>query len=152
VLYTRRPDVLRQTFSLAAEYLRTTDTAEVNFMDYGLQLGRRFRALKLWLVLEHYGLDHLRAVIREQIGYAQRLAAELQKRDDIELIAPQNFSVVVFRKKSGDEETMALLERINASGKLFVSHTKLGGKYGIRVAIGNGATTWQHVARVIEFL
>ena len=152
VLYTRRPDVLRHTFSLAAEYLRTTDTAEVNYMDYGLQLGRRFRALKLWMILEHYGLERLRTVIREQIGFAQRLTAELLKRDDVELLAPQNFSVVVFRLKSGDDDTMALLERINASGKLFVSHTKLRDKYGIRVAIGNGATEWRHVEQILAFL
>ena len=152
VLYTRKPDVLRQTFSLVPEYLKTTDSAEVNYMDYGLQLGRRFRALKLWLVLEHYGLYQLRSVIREQIGFAKRLATELQKRDDVELLAPQMFSVVVFRKKGSDEENMALLERINASGKLFVSHTKLRDRYGIRVAIGNGATEWKHVAQILDFL
>ena len=152
VLYTRQPDMLRETFSLVPEYLKTTDTAEVNYMDYGLQLGRRFRALKLWMVMEHYGIDRIRAVIRDQVGFAERLAAELQKRDDVELLAPQSFSVVVFRKKGSDEENAALLERINASGNLFVSHTKLKGKYGIRVAIGNGATEWGHVARILEFL
>jgi len=152
VLYTRKPDVLRQTFSLIPEYLKTTDTAEVNYMDYGLQLGRRFRALKLWMVMEHYGMERLRAVIRDHVGFAERLAAELQKRDDIELLAPQMFSVVVFRKRSGDEATQRLLDRMNASGRLFVSHTRLKNKLGIRVAIGNGATRWEHVARVLEFL
>jgi aromatic-L-amino-acid decarboxylase len=150
VLYTRRPEVLRETFSLVPEYLKTTDTAEINYMDYGLQLGRRFRALKLWMVMEHYGLERMRAVIRDQIGFANRLAEELQKRDDVELLAPPSFSVVVFRKKN--EDTMALLERINASGEVFVSHTKLGEKYGIRVAIGNGATEWRHVEKILSFL
>jgi aromatic-L-amino-acid decarboxylase len=152
VLYTRKPDVLRETFSLVPEYLKTPDSAEINYMDYGLQLGRRFRALKLWMVMEHYGLERLRNVIRDQVGFAQRLAGELQKRDDIELLAPQMFSVVVFRKKSGDEETQAVLERMNASGRLFVSHTRLKGKLGIRVAVGNGATEWEHVERVLSFL
>jgi aromatic-L-amino-acid/L-tryptophan decarboxylase len=152
VLYTRKPDVLRETFSLVPEYLKTPDSAEINYMDYGLQLGRRFRALKLWMVMEHYGLERLRNVIRDQIGFAKRLADELQKRDDVELLAPQMFSVVVFRKKSGDDETQAVLERMNASGRLFVSHTRLKGKLGIRVAIGNGATEWKHVERVISFL
>ncbi len=152
VLYTRRPDVLRQTFSLVPEYLKTTDTAEVNYMDYGLQLGRRFRALKMWMVMEHYGLERIRKVIRDQVEFANRLAAELAKRDDIELLAPPSFSVVVFRKKGTDEDNMRLLERINESGKLFVSHTKLRHKYGIRVAIGNGATEWRHVAQILEFL
>jgi len=162
VLYTRKPDVLRQTFSLIPEYLKTSDSAEVNYMDYGLQLGRRFRALKLWMVLEHYGTERVCAVIRGHVGCAQRLASELIKRDDIELLAPQSFSVVVFRKvvRNGDsideaaseQATSELLERMNASGRLFVSHTRLRNRYGIRVAIGNGATQWEHVARVLEFL
>ena len=151
VLYTRKPDVLRETFSLVPEYLKTPDTAEINYMDYGLQLGRRFRALKLWMVFEHYGIERLRNVIRDQIGFAKRLAEELLKIDGVELLAPQSFSVVVFRKGS-DEETAAIMERMNASGQLFVSHTKLKGKYGIRVAIGNGATEWRHVERVLSFV
>lgn len=152
VLYTRKPNVLRETFSLVPEYLTTTDTAEINYMDYGLSLGRRFRALKLWMVMEHYGLERMRAVIREQIAFAQRLTAELLQRDDIELVAPQMFSVVVFRKKASDEENAALMERLNASGKLFVSHTKLRGRYGIRVALGNGATEWRHVQQLLDLL
>ena len=158
VLYTKHPEVLRETFSLVPEYLKTTDSAEVNYMDYGLQLGRRFRALKLWMIMEHYGLERMRAVIRGHVGYAKRLAEELQQRDDVELIAPQMFSVVVFRKVvRGDEAaseraTMEAMERMNASGRLFVSHTKLRGKYGIRVAIGNGATEWEHVKRVLDYL
>jgi aromatic-L-amino-acid decarboxylase len=151
VLYTRKPEVLRQTFSLVAEYLKTTDTAEINYMDYGLQLGRRFRALKLWYVMEHYGLERLRAVIRDHVRHAERLARELSARPGVEMMT-QSFSVVVFRLTAGDEATMALMERMNASGRLFVSHTRLRDRYGIRVAIGNGATEWEHVARVLEFL
>lgn len=150
VLYTRRPEVLRETFSLVPEYLKTTDTAEINYMDYGLQLGRRFRALKLWLVLEHYGVERLREVIRGHVGLAERLAGELRKREDVEVMA-QSFSVVVFRLRAGDEATMALLEGYNASGKLFVSHTKLNGLYCVRVAIGNGATEWRHVEELLRF-
>lgn len=150
VLYTRRPEVLRETFSLVPEYLKTTDSAEINYMDYGIQLGRRFRALKLWLVLEHYGLEHLRSVIREHVAFAERLASELRKRDGVTVIS-QSFSVVVFKLRT-DEETIAALERINASGQLFVSHTRLRGDYAIRVAIGNGATEWKHVARILEYV
>ena len=162
VLYTRKPDMLRHTFSLIPEYLKTTDTAEVNYMDYGLQLGRRFRALKLWMVMEHYGIDRMRAVIRDHVAFAERLASELTKNGDIELLAPQSFSVVVFRKvvrangkideAASEKATAELLDRMNATGRLFVSHTKLRNRYGIRVAIGNGATEWQHVARILEFL
>lgn len=151
VLYTRRPDVLRATFSLVPEYLRTTDAAEINYMDYGIQLGRRFRALKLWMVLEHYGLERLRGVIREQIGFASRLAEELRRREDVQVLA-HSFSVVVFRLKAGEDATAALLERMNADGKLFVSHTKLRGDYAIRVAIGNGATEWRHVEQILSSL
>jgi aromatic-L-amino-acid decarboxylase len=150
VLYTRRPEVLRETFSLVPEYLKTTDSAEINYMDYGLQLGRRFRALKLWLVLEHYGLDHLRDVIRGHVQLAERLAGELRKRDEVEVVS-QSFSVVVFRLRAGDDATLALLERYNASGKLFVSHTKLRDQYCVRVAIGNGATEWRHVEELLRF-
>ncbi len=163
VLYTRKPDVLRETFSLVPEYLKTTDSAEVNFMDYGLQLGHRFRALKLWYLFEHYGIERIQRIIRQHIADAARLAAELQKRDDVELIAPQNLSVVVFRKivrdaagaideAASERASVEALERMNASGRLFVSHTRLRGRYGIRVAIGNGATEWEHVARVLEYL
>ncbi|HSY49392.1 MAG TPA: pyridoxal-dependent decarboxylase [Thermoanaerobaculia bacterium] len=163
VLYTRKPEVLRETFSLVPEYLKTTDSAEVNFMDYGLQLGHRFRALKLWYLFEHYGIERIQAVIRGHIADAARLATELQKRDDVELIAPQSLSVVVFRKivlnvdgaideAASERASIEALERMNASGRLFVSHTRLRGRYGIRVALGNGATEWEHVARVLEYL
>jgi aromatic-L-amino-acid decarboxylase len=165
VLYTRHPEVLRSAFSLAETpaYLTLTDTAEVNYMDYGLQLGRRFRALKLWFLFEHYGIARMQSVIRQHVAYAARLAAELQSRQDIELLAPQSLSVVVFRKivrgangevdEAGSEHaSVEAIDRMNATGRVFVSHTRLRGHYGIRVAIGNGATEWEHVARVLEYL
>ena len=151
VLYTRKPDVLKETFSLVAEYLKTTDTAEINYMDYGLQLGRRFRALKLWFVLEHYGLEHIQAVIRQHVDFAARLAEELRAKPNVELLT-QSLSVVVFRLRDGDDATMQLMERMNATGRLFVSHTKLRGQYAIRVALGNGATEWRHVEQILSFL
>ena len=163
VLYTRRPDVLKETFSLVPEYLKTTDSAEINYMDYGLQLGRRFRALKLWMVIEHYGIEHLQDVIRGHIAMARRLGENLEAREDVELLAPQSMGVVVFRKivrdSSGGVDEMAserltsdLLSTMNASGKLFVSHTRLRDRYGIRVAVGNGATKWEHLEALLKFL
>lgn len=164
VLFTSRPEVLKQTFSLVPEYLKTSQGDEViNYMDYGLQLGRRFRALKLWLVLQHYGLERLRAVIRDHVRFAERLTEALQSRQGIELLAPQSLSVVVFRRveknaagqideQTSEKLTMELLETMNASGVLFVSHTRLRDRYGIRVAIGNGATEWRHVERILSFL
>jgi aromatic-L-amino-acid decarboxylase len=163
VLYTRKPDVLRTAFAVAEvpAYLTLTDSAEVNYMDYGLQLGRRFRALKLWMIFEHYGVERLRNVIRDQIGFASKLGAELAQRDGIELLSKPSFSVVVFRRvvrdtngsvdeAASERVTTELIARMNDSGRLFVSHTRLRGHYGIRVAIGNGATEWQHVARILE--
>ena len=160
VLYTRRPEILRETFSLVPEYLRTGEgEGVINYMDYGLQLGRRFRALKLWMVLEHYGVEHLRETIKRHIAFAQQLAEKIAARSDMELLAPQSLSVVVFRRvvrdqtgdtdeEASDRATQVLLERINASGDVFVSHTKLRGRYAIRVAIGNGATEWRHLERI----
>src|SRR5688500_18753513 len=118
-------------------------------MDYGLQLGRRFRALKLWMVMEHYGLERMRDVIRGHVQMAERLAEELRKREDVEVLS-QSMSVVVFRLRAGDAATSELMQRMNDSGKLFVSHTKLRDQYGIRVAIGNGATEWRHVDQLLQ--
>ncbi|HJW92544.1 MAG TPA: aminotransferase class I/II-fold pyridoxal phosphate-dependent enzyme [Thermoanaerobaculia bacterium] len=151
VLYTRKPDVLKETFSLVAEYLKTTDSAEINYMDYGLQLGRRFRALKLWMVFEHYGLDRIQSMIRQHVDFATRLAGELRKKPSVEVLT-QNLSVVVFRLREGDDATMQMMEKMNATGRLFVSHTKLRGQYAIRVALGNGATEWRHVEQILAFL
>lgn len=164
VLYTRRPEVLKETFSLVPEYLKTTESSPViNYMDYGVQLGRRFRALKLWMVLEHYGTRRLGEMIGQHAGYARRLAEIIRSKPDYELVAPQMFSVVVFRKTvrradgsidevASEQASADLLERMNASGDLFVSHTKLHGRYGIRVAIGNGATQWKHIERIVAHL
>jgi aromatic-L-amino-acid decarboxylase len=151
VLYTRKPEVLRETFSLVAEYLKTTDGAQINYMDYGLQLGRRFRALKLWMIFEHYGVDRMAQIVRQHVDFAVRLADELRQRPDVEVMS-QSLSVLAFRLTAGDEATMAAMEKMNATGRLFVSHTKLRGHYAIRVAIGNGATEWRHVAQVLELL
>jgi len=163
VLFTSRPDMLKETFSLIPEYLKTGESEVINYMDYGLQLGRRFRALKLWMVLEHYGVTKLQQTISNHVAFAERLAAELTKRDDVALLAPQSLSVVVFRKivkndageiddQASEVATSLLLETINASGKIFVSHTRLRDVYGIRVAIGNGATEWRHVEEILTFL
>lgn len=164
VLYTRRPEVLKETFSLVPEYLRTNVTSPViDYMDYGVQLGRRFRALKLWMVLEHYGTKRLGEMIAQHVGFARRLAEIITSKPGYELVAPQMFSVVVFRKvvraadgsvddAASEQASSELMERMNASGDLFVSHTKLHGKYAIRVAIGNGATEWKHLERIVRHL
>ena len=163
VLYTRRPDMLKETFSLIPDYLKTAESEVVNYMDYGLQLGRRFRALKLWMVLEHYGTERLGEVIASHVGLAEDLARHIEMTPGFELAAPQSLSVVVFRKvvigadgevdeQASERANEELMVRINESGRAFVSQTRLRGRYVLRVAIGNGATRQEHVDRLKEFL
>jgi aromatic-L-amino-acid decarboxylase len=144
--YTRKPEILRQAFSLVPEYLRTAeDPRAVNYMDYGVQLGRRFRALKLWFIMRHYGRDGIAGLVRAHIGYAQRLAALIREHPDFELSAPTPFSLICFRCRGSDDDNRALLETVNSSGKAFLSHTVLNGKFVLRLAIGNLGTQWEDV-------
>ncbi|MGD0620405.1 MAG: pyridoxal-dependent decarboxylase [Bryobacteraceae bacterium] len=149
--YTRHPEVLRRAFSLVAEYLKTPDRA-VNLMDYGVQLGRRFRALKLWFVMRYFGRERIAAIIREHCEFARRFAGLLEEDGRFEIFAPVRFSVVCFRLKDAEERNRALLEAINASGIAFLSHTVLNGTYVLRLAVGNVRTTWQDIQRVWDFM
>jgi aromatic-L-amino-acid decarboxylase len=148
VLYCRDMDVLRAAFSLTPEYLKTSEADSVkNLMDTGIQLGRRFRSLKLWMVLRHFGAEGLRARLAEHIRLARVFAEWVDASPDFERAAPAPFSVVCFRARGSDQLNETLLERLNGSGELFLSHTKLDGRYTLRLAIGNLHTTQQHVAR-----
>jgi aromatic-L-amino-acid decarboxylase len=151
LLWTSRPDEFRQAFSLVPEYLRTPEDAYA-LSEYGPALGRRFRSLKLWAVLRCYGADGLRAIQREHIRLAQLFAGWVADDPDWELVAPQRFSLVVFRRNGSDEENEAILERANRSGEIFLSHTKLNGRYVMRLAIGNARTTEDDVRRAWEVL
>jgi aromatic-L-amino-acid decarboxylase len=157
LLYTRRPDDLKRAFSLVAEYLRTNESDVVNLMDYGLSLGRRFRALKLWMVLRAYGQEGLARMIKGHIDAAHWLAAQIDREPDWERLAPVPFSTVCFRHAPAgiadlEAHNTRILDAVNASGAAFLSHTKLNGVYALRVAIGNQATTQEHVARLWEQL
>ncbi len=153
VLYTRRPDILRRAFSLVPEYLRTAeDPRATNFMDYGVPLGHRFRALKLWFVLRYYGREGLAQIIRSHVGWAQDLATQIDAHPSFERTAPTPFSTVCFRYKGTDEENRQILERVNASGQIFLSHTVLRGQYSLRLAIGNMQTTRDHVQLAWELV
>ncbi len=164
VLYCRHMEVLRRAFSLVPEYLKTPEAAGVrNLMDTGIQLGRRFRALKLWMVMRHFGADGLRARIAEHIRLAQVFAGRVADSPDFELLAPVPFSVVCFRavtrdgSASGDESGVDLLnqrilEMVNRGGEVFLSHTRLNGVFAIRLAIGNLRTTEDHIGRAWELL
>ena len=145
-LYCRRPEMLKRAFSLTPDYLKTAEGDSVtNTMEYTLQLGRRFRALKLWMILRHYGVEGLRSVIREHIRLAKLFEDLVRSDARYEIVAPVLFSTVCFRLKAGDAETQAMIDRVNATGKAFISHTSLNGKLTARLAIGNGRTTEEHV-------
>ena len=163
VLFTRRPDVLRQTFTLIPAYLRTSEQNVTNYMDYGLQLGRRFRALKLWMVMSHYGLEHMRSVIRNHMELAKRMEESLRSRPGIEIVSAASMGVVCFRllARGGDEVgsggesdrlTAAFVERVNASGEAFLGTTALRGRTAARLAIGHGQTEWAHLERILRHL
>ena len=151
VLYTSKPEILRAAFSLVPEYLTTpADPRMINLMDYGIPLGRRFRALKLWFVLRAFGRQGLSAVIRNQIQIAQELAAWIRASAGFELMAPVPFSVVCFRYLGTDQQNEELLAQINAESGCYLSHTVLRGRYVIRIAIGNLGTKREHIERLWE--
>jgi aromatic-L-amino-acid/L-tryptophan decarboxylase len=146
LLWSRKPEALRAAFSLVPEYLRTSDEAE-SLSDYGPALGRRFRSLKLWTVLRCYGREGLQARIREAIRLAELFESWVRDEPGWEVSAPRHFSLVCFQHAGTDEENEAIVERVNRSGELFLSHTRLNGRYVIRLAIGNERTTEEDVRR-----
>jgi len=138
--FSRRPDDLRNAFSLVPEYLRVSEDV-VSLSEYGMPLGRRFRALKLWAVLRCHGRDGLQAIIREHIRLATLFEEWVRDEPGWELCAPRHFSLVCFRHEGSDEANEALLERVNATGEVFLSHTRLDGRFVLRLAVGNARTT-----------
>lgn len=161
VLWTAHPAVLRRTFSLTPAYLQT-DEQEIalSYSDYSFQLGRRFRALKLWFVMRAFGVEGLAARVRHHCALATTFASWVQAHPEWEVVAPVPMSVVCFRHRPAgmtDERALeahnaAILERVNASGEVFLSHTKLGDRYALRVAIGNLRTTEAHLATAWRLL
>jgi aromatic-L-amino-acid/L-tryptophan decarboxylase len=163
VFYTRKPGVVKAAFSLVPEYLRNTESAgdEVpNLMDYGTSLGRRFRSLKLWMIMRYFGQEGLAARIREHVRLGQLFAQWVDDSPTFERMAPSPFSTVCFRahpRGMDDEPQLEVLNervmnRINAHGRFFLSHTKLNGKFTIRVAIGNLHTTETDIQDLWESL
>jgi aromatic-L-amino-acid/L-tryptophan decarboxylase len=151
LVWTSRPDEWREAFTLTPEYLRSDDEA-FSLADFGPPLGRRFRSLKLWAVLRCFGAEGLRAIVREHIRLAQLFAGWVEGSDDWELVAPQRFSLVVFRRNGTDEENEELEQRVNASGEIFITHTKLDGRFVLRLAVGNARTTEDDVRRAWDVL
>jgi aromatic-L-amino-acid decarboxylase len=160
VLYCRHMDLLKRAFSLVPEYLRTPEQEKVRSgSDYGIQLGRRFRALKLWMVMRYFGHEGLAARIREHCRVARLFASWVDESPDWELLAPVPLALVCFRARPEDvapEELDALNEaimhRVNASGRALLSHTRLNDKLTLRLSVGNIRTTEQHVRQVWQLL
>lgn len=160
VYFTRKPDILKRAFSLSAEYLKTSQDSEVeNLMDYGVQLGRRFRSLKLWFIIRYFGVDGLAARIKNHLSLAKEFTEWVKAESDFKLMAPVPFSTVCFRfqPESKNEAELnllneMLLENINKSGKIFLSHTKLNGKFVIRLTIGSIRHERRHIEDAWELI
>jgi aromatic-L-amino-acid decarboxylase len=169
LLLSRRLGVVREAFSLVREYISPVDaadsdadaSAERNYHEYTPQLGRRFRALKLWIQLRWFGLDGLRRRIRHHLAMAQEFAAWVDGAEDWQRLAPVPFSTICFRhvpprlardEAALDAHNARIIEAVNRTGEAFLSHTRLGGQFTIRLAIGNLRTEPRHVARAWELL
>jgi aromatic-L-amino-acid decarboxylase len=160
VLYTTRPDLLKRAFQHIPDYLVVSEGEDVlNLMDYGVALGRRFRALKLWFVIRHFGVDGLQSLIREHIRIARRAAEWIDSDPELERMADVNFSTIVFRHRPGgtserdlNSHNERLLLRVLKSREVYLSHTRVRGAYALRIAIGNIHTTEAHVQRALELI
>ena len=158
--FVKEPEILKRTFSIMPEYLKTAADEQVNnYRDWGIQLGRRFRALKLWFVLRSYGVEGIREMVRKHIKLAQLFASWVENDRDFEILAPVNLSLVCFRYTNpelNEEHLNArnkdLLQKINATGEVYLTHTVLNGKYCIRLSVGQRNTEEKHVKRVWEIL
>ena len=164
--YVRNPALLKAAFSLVPEYLRTADTTTNNYMDWGVQLGRRFRALKLWMVIRMFGLDGLRSRLRNHLQWGHDFAAWVDAHPDFERLAPNPIATVCFRARphrfvnDSSPQTEAYLEKlnqtlmdtVNAAGEIFISHTRLNNQLTLRVAIGNVRTRAEHVSQAWQTL
>jgi aromatic-L-amino-acid decarboxylase len=156
--YTRKPEVLRQALSLVPEYLRASeDPRAVHLMDYGVPLGHRFRGLKLWFILRYFGREGVMQLLRRHMQLAREFAGWVDADQRFERVAPVPFSVVCFRLRGSDDQNKALLEKVNQSRSIFLSHTALNGQFVIRIAIGNIATgladielTWKLILDAAE--
>jgi len=149
--FTRQPKILRRAFSLVPEYLRGTgDPRAVSYMEYGIPLGRRFRSLKLWFIMRHYGRQGVAAMLRNHLRWTSELDAKIKAHPDFEVVAPTLFSVVCFRLRGSDEANLRLFEALNASGEVFLSKTVLRGQTVLRLAIGNAGTTEDDIEAVWE--
>jgi len=158
--YVKDAEALKKTYSITPEFLKTDADEEVNnYRDWQIQLGRRFRSLKLWFVLREFGAERLRKIISNHIEWAQWLKNEIEKSEDFEMLAPVPVNLVCFRFNNGkmSEEQLnqfneQLLKNINASGKMFITHTKLNDKYTLRLVGGHPELTKGHLEKAWELI
>jgi aromatic-L-amino-acid/L-tryptophan decarboxylase len=158
MLLLRDPALMRRAFSIVPDYLTTTETGVTNLMDYGVQLGRRFRALKLWMVIRAFGVRGLQERIRFHCGLARPFADWLRSQPEFEVMAPVPFATICFRAipdgppEWQDRFNEQLLADINADGRVFLSHTRLRGRYVLRASIGNLRTTQRHIDQAKQLI
>jgi aromatic-L-amino-acid decarboxylase len=159
--FVRDKGALIRTFEILPEYLKTKEGEQVNnYRDWGIPLGRRFRALKLWFVLRDFGVEKLQEKIRSHLAWAQNLSGQIEASEDFELLAPVPLATICFRyKPPGVEEenllndlNSELLESLNKTGKIYLTHTKLNGKYTIRLVIGQTQLKEDHVIKAWELI
>ncbi|MEJ5286383.1 MAG: pyridoxal-dependent decarboxylase [Bacteroidota bacterium] len=160
IYFVKNPELLKDTFSITPSYLRTDfDEIVNNYRDWGIQLGRRFRALKLWFVLRYFGLREIQAKLRKHLEFAKKLKEQILSDSRFEVLAPVNFTTICFRFSNSklneqelDQINKKLLEEINASGFAFLSHTTLNGKFVLRFSIGQTNTEWDDVLQTWHFI
>ena len=154
-LFVADREALTRTMTMVPEYLRNEASesgAVVDYRDWGVALGRRFRSLKLWFVIRHYGIEGLQRLIRDHVAMAKEFAGWVDGHDDFELAAPVPLTLVCFRHVGGDEVNQAIMDEVSRSGEAFFTHTKLDGQLTLRLAIGQTYTERRHVRRVWELI
>ena len=161
VLYTSKPEIIKKAFSIVPEYLKTDEQNEaINYMDYGIQLGRKFRSLKLWFLIRYFGVEGLQNIIREHLRLGELLADFIDRSENFERLAPTPLSTICFRAVPRENMSLDelnefnknLMDEINNSGKLFLSHTKLDDKFTIRLTISGIRTTERHINQAWEII
>lgn len=161
VLFTSKPETIKKAFSIVPEYLKTDEESKViNYMDFGIQLGRKFRSLKLWFLIRYFGVEGLQNIICEHIRLGELFADFIDRHPNFERLAPTPLSTICFRaipnQSMNDEElnefNKNLMNEINSSGKLFLSHTKINGKFTIRITIGGIRTEEKHILNAWELI
>jgi aromatic-L-amino-acid decarboxylase len=148
--YVANRAALIDTLSMLPEYLRNKATesgAVIDYRDWHVQLGRRFRSLKLWFVIRYYGVEGLQYHIRRHVELGQQFASWIKENDDFELAAPAPLNLVCFRHKGGNELNEQVMEKLNSSGNIYLTHTILNGKFTLRICVGQTNTESQHVKR-----